>query len=97
MVTEEIVLGIEHSFLPELVGGFSVTYRQADDYYDALGLYRDDVTDQEVIVTADDYVLDTDVQLDNQGGAGTPGFVSGNCCPTVRPYNGAGLRRCATA
>ncbi|MEM8930507.1 MAG: hypothetical protein AAGE94_05000, partial [Acidobacteriota bacterium] len=77
VVTEELVLGIEHSFLPELVGGFSVTWRQSDDYYDTLGLYRDDVTGEEVIVTAADYVLDTDVQLDNQGGAGTPGFVSG--------------------
>ncbi|MCG8455037.1 MAG: hypothetical protein MI919_02070, partial [Holophagales bacterium] len=57
VVTEEIILGVEHSFLPELVGGFSVTWRQADDYYDSIGLYTD-AAGNLVQLQAVDYVLE---------------------------------------
>lgn len=58
VVTEELVLGIEHAFLPEFVGSFTVTWRQADDFYHEIPLYRDRATGNLVRVQASDYVLE---------------------------------------
>lgn len=55
VVTEELILGVEHAFLPEFVGGFTLTWRQADDYYDSIGLYRDEGGNL-VQLQASDYV-----------------------------------------
>jgi hypothetical protein len=56
MITTEFILGIEHAFMPEFVGGFTVTWRQSDDYYDKLALYRD-ANGNLVTPTRSDYVL----------------------------------------
>jgi len=55
VVTEELILGVEHAFMPEFVGGFTITWRQADDYYDSIPLYRD-AAGNLVRVQASDYV-----------------------------------------
>ena len=57
VITNELILSLEHAFMPELVGNFTVTWRQADDYYSNIPLYRDE-NGNEVLVTRDDYVLD---------------------------------------
>ncbi|MCG8458775.1 MAG: TonB-dependent receptor, partial [Holophagales bacterium] len=41
IITDEVILGVEHAFLPEFVGSFTVTYRSAGDYYDEIPLFRD--------------------------------------------------------
>ncbi|MEM8930847.1 MAG: carboxypeptidase regulatory-like domain-containing protein [Acidobacteriota bacterium] len=82
--TDELILGVEHAFLPELVGGFSVTWRESGDFYHQQPLWRDG--DGNIApLTAADYVLDTSVALDNDGGAGTPGHVSGTL-PDGSPF-----------
>lgn len=55
VVTEELILGVEHAFLPEFVGGFTLTWRNADDYYDSIPLYRD-AAGNLIRVQASDYV-----------------------------------------
>ena len=57
VITNELILSLEHAFMPELVGNVTVTWRQSDDYYSNIPLYRDE-NGNEVLVTRDDYVLD---------------------------------------
>ncbi len=57
VVTDELLLGIDHSLLPEFVVGVNVTYRVAGDYYDKLELYSDAAGNVRPL-TRDDYVLD---------------------------------------
>lgn len=56
VITSEVILGIEHAFRPEFVGSFTVTWRESDDYYDSIPLYRDNGVLR--LVTRDDYVPD---------------------------------------
>ncbi len=63
VVTEELILGVEHAFLPEFVGGFTLTWRSSDDYYDSIPLYRD-AAGNLVRVQASDYVQ-TDAVVGN--------------------------------
>lgn len=68
MVTDEFLLGFDHSVLPEFVVGVNLTYRETGDYYDRIELYRDNGTLR--LLTRDDYFLTrtfTDVLRD-----GTP-------------------------
>ena len=58
IVTDEVILGIEHAFMPEFVGGFTLTYRNAGDYYDAIGLWRDCATCPARRLERSDWVLD---------------------------------------
>ncbi|MEM9595355.1 MAG: carboxypeptidase regulatory-like domain-containing protein [Acidobacteriota bacterium] len=41
VITDEFIFGVEHAFLPELVGSLTVTWREASDYYHEIPLFRD--------------------------------------------------------
>jgi hypothetical protein len=55
-MTDEIILGAEHSFLPEFVVGANFTMRQVTDIIDDLRLIRD-ASGVERVETLDDYVI----------------------------------------
>ena len=58
-LTSELVVGVEHSFLPELVAGLSFTRREVDDVKESREYVRPrGAAGQGVTATADDYVLD---------------------------------------
>lgn len=57
VITDELLLGVDHSLLPEFVVGVNVTYRKAGDYYDQLELYSDAAGNVRPL-TRDDYVFD---------------------------------------
>ncbi|MEM1178560.1 MAG: TonB-dependent receptor [Acidobacteriota bacterium] len=61
VITNEIILSVEHAFLPELVGNVTLTWREADDYYSSIPIFRD-ANGNEVLVTADDYVFERNVE-----------------------------------
>ncbi len=41
-VTTELILGVEHEFLPELVAGFGITMRNVDDIAESVGYVEDE-------------------------------------------------------
>lgn len=41
VITDELIVGVEHSFLPELVAGVSYIYRRGNDYYQEQPLFSD--------------------------------------------------------
>jgi hypothetical protein len=57
-LTDEIVLEIEHAFLPELVVGLNLTYRDTSDHPDLRDLIRDGSGEVRV-VTREDYIQET--------------------------------------
>jgi hypothetical protein len=57
IVTEAIV-GVEHSFKPELVAGLSLTWRRRDDYFDIQRLFTDLETGETRTASAAEYVPD---------------------------------------
>lgn len=59
VVTDELLIGIDHSVLPEFVVGVNLTYRESGDFYDSLPLYRDCTTCAARPLTAADYVRHT--------------------------------------
>ena len=60
VVTDELLLGVEHSLLPEFVVGVNLTYRTAGDYYDQLELYSDAAGNVRPL-TRDDYVFNRNI------------------------------------
>jgi hypothetical protein len=58
IVTNEIILGLEHAFMPEFVGYVNLTWREAGDYYHEIPLFRD-ANGNVVPLNASDYVLHT--------------------------------------
>ena len=60
VVTDEILLGIDHSLLPEFVVGMNLTYRVSGDYYDQLELYQD-ASGNVRPLTRDDYVFNRNI------------------------------------
>jgi hypothetical protein len=54
----EAILGIEHSFRPELVAGLSLTWRRRDDYFDYRRLFTDLATGETRTASAAEYVPD---------------------------------------
>lgn len=60
IVTDEVVIGLEHAFRPEFVGSVSLTWREAGDYYQEIPLFRD-ANGNVRRVTASDYFLEKTV------------------------------------
>ncbi len=58
VVTDELLLSMDHSLLPEFVVGVNLTYKIAGDYYDQLPLYTENATGVTRVLTRDDYVFD---------------------------------------
>ncbi|MEM1204352.1 MAG: TonB-dependent receptor [Acidobacteriota bacterium] len=57
VITNEVILGVEHAFAPEFVGEFKVTWRKSDDYYDGIPLFRD-ANGNVRLLEASDYFLE---------------------------------------
>ena len=57
-LTRELILGAEHSFLPELVAGLNLTWRKRTHIQENQDLYRSKSTDEVTPVPASEYVLD---------------------------------------
>ena len=55
-MTDEIIVGAEHSFLPEFVVGATATFRQISDVIDSRRLIRD-AAGNERVETMDDYTI----------------------------------------
>ena len=67
-ITDEVVLGIQHSFWPELVADFNVTWRNRSDIHDTRDLVRDcetETCDSEPVRAArrDDYLYYDSVEV----------------------------------
>lgn len=63
VVTDELLIGIEHSLLPEFVIGANLTWRQAGDYYDTIPIYTNvdgngDPIGDPFLLRASDYRFD---------------------------------------
>lgn len=65
-ITQELVLGVEHAFLPEFVVGFNLTVRETDDILESPDFVTDGSTTR--LVTAGDYVADGTVNGTLPGG-----------------------------
>jgi len=59
--TTELIVGVEHAFLPQAVLGANLTWRQQDDVGDQRPLFRDSVTGEVRPASADEYVFDRTV------------------------------------
>lgn len=59
--TDEVVLGLEHAFRPELVTGLNLTWRNVTDIREDRDLVREAETGEERVVTRDDYFLEQTV------------------------------------
>ena len=61
-ITTELILGVEHSFLPELVAGASLTWRRQKDVSELQPLFEDLVTGESRTASADEYIFDRTLQ-----------------------------------
>jgi hypothetical protein len=57
-VVSEALLGVEHSFRPELIAGLSLTWRRKDDTYDLQNLFTDLETGEIRTASAEEYLTD---------------------------------------
>jgi hypothetical protein len=57
-ITSEVILGVEHSFRPELVAGLSFTWRLKEDFYDYQPLFTDLDTGATRTASATEYLED---------------------------------------
>ena len=55
---DEVVLAVEHAFLPELVAGVSATWRNRSDILETRDFLREEATGVERLARREDYVLD---------------------------------------
>jgi hypothetical protein len=53
VVTDELLVGIEHSLLPEFVIGANLTWRRAGDYYDTIPIYEDAAGNTKLLEASD--------------------------------------------
>lgn len=60
-LTDEIVLGTQHAFWPELVGSLGVTWRRTTNVHDELNLIRE-LDGTERVATREDFYLDQTVE-----------------------------------
>ena len=67
-ITDELLLSVEHAFLPEFVVGVNATFRSTGDVEETRLLIEDPVTGQIRTATAGDYVVDRIVTGDLPGG-----------------------------
>ena len=81
-LTSELILGVEHAFLPEFVVGATYTYRNTTDVKEARTLINDPVTGQVRTAVASDYVISgtETVNLPEGGTATGVAYVLG-CAP----------------
>jgi len=57
-LTRELILGVEHAFLPELVTGLKVTWRNVTNVSEGQGLFRNNATGEVTTIPATEYVPD---------------------------------------
>ncbi|MEJ2085734.1 MAG: carboxypeptidase regulatory-like domain-containing protein [Acidobacteriota bacterium] len=60
-ITTELILGVEHSFLPDLVAGMTLTWRRLDRWDDFQPLFEDLATGEVGTAGANEYRLDQEV------------------------------------
>jgi len=57
-LTRELILGVEHAFLPELVAGLKVTWRNITNMQENQDLFRSETTGEVTTIPATEYVPD---------------------------------------
>ncbi len=57
-LTRELIIGVEHSFLPELVAGVKLTWRSSINVSDMQPLFRGSATDEVATIPATEYIPD---------------------------------------
>jgi len=57
-LTRELILGVEHSLLPELVTGLKLTWRRVVDKQETQELFRSNATGEVTTVPASEYIAD---------------------------------------
>ena len=57
-LTRELILGVEHAFLPELVTGLKITWRNATNMSESQPLFRNNATGEVTTIPATEYIPD---------------------------------------
>ena len=67
-LTDEVMVGVEHSFFPELVAGIKVTWRNTSHWLETRDRIRDRETGEIRLATEDDYQYDHTVTVTHPDG-----------------------------
>ncbi|MGB5295926.1 MAG: TonB-dependent receptor, partial [Thermoanaerobaculia bacterium] len=78
-LTNELILGAEHAFLPEFVTSLTVTWRNVTDYQDFQRLFENNATGEITTIPASEYIRGPDIEITVPG-------IGGPAATYSQPY-----------